>query len=73
MTTEFDTAPESIDDASAVVPPGHPANDLRAVVVRYDNRPDRCTICPRSPSRDQLTTTWITADASAFYDLAEAR
>lgn len=73
MTTEFDASPEAAGDGGDVVPAGHPAADLRAVVVRYDDRPDRCTICPRSLSRDELTTAWMTADASAFWDLAEAR
>ena len=72
MTTEFH-APSRAGDYAAVVPPNHPATDLRAVVVKYDDRPDRCTICPRHLSRDQLTTAWLTADASAFWDLAEAR
>ena len=73
MTTEFQPPPGSVDEAAGAVPSGHPAADLRAVVVEYDDRPDRCTVCPRRLSRDQLTTAWLTADASAFWDLAEAR
>ena len=72
MSTRSDT-PER---ATAGPEPGqaeHPASTLRGVIVEYDRRPDRRTICPRSPTRDELLTAWITADASAFFDLAEVR
>lgn len=72
MTTEFHAHTEPTDDVTSRTT-SHPAETLRAVVVRYDHRPDRCTVCPRSMTRDELTTAWITADASVFYDLAEAR
>ena len=72
MTSEHRAPTETPDDL-AVDPTGHPATALRAVLVRYDHRPDRCTICPRSMSREELTTAWITADATAFYDLAETQ
>lgn len=72
MTTESHATTEPTPD----VPPhteSHPAVVLRAVVVRYEHRPDRCTVCPRSMTRDELTTAWITADVADFYDLEEAR
>ena len=72
MTPTTDTAVESAADAPAL-PTEHPASHLRAVVVEYDRRPDRCTICPREVAADRLTTAWITADAAAFYDLSEVR
>ncbi|UTF52634.1 DUF7511 domain-containing protein [Natronosalvus rutilus] len=48
-----------------------------AVVVRYDNRPDRCTIAPKEASADEdrfdTVTTWLTANADVFVDLEEMR
>ena len=72
MTTTPDASIESAADARAL-PAEHPASRLRAVVVEYERRPDRCTVCPREMTADQLTTAWLTADAAAFYDLAEIR
>ena len=72
MTPTTDPSVESAADAPAL-PTEHPASRLRAVVVEYDGRPDRCTICPRGMTRDQLMTAWVTADAAAFYDLCEVR
>lgn len=72
MTTTSDASFESAADATAL-PTEHPASHLRAVVVEYDSRPDRRTISPREVTAAELTTAWITADAAAFYDLAEVR
>ena len=72
MTQTPDATAESAADANAL----HgdpPASRLRAVVVEYERRPNRCTVCPREMTVDQLTTAWLTADAAAFYDLAEIR
>ena len=71
MTTTSDSPIASVHDPA--LPSEHPASRLRAVVVEYERRPDRCTICPREVVPDRLTTAWITADAGAFYDLAEVR
>lgn len=60
------------DDGHDVLPP-HPAEDCVFRVVEYRDRPDECTICPRSPSRDELITTWITASADASVDLGANR
>lgn len=47
--------------------------DLEAIVVRYEDRPDRCTITPREcPEGDRLTT-WLSADIDAFVDLEAMR
>lgn len=46
---------------------------LRAIVVEYENRPNRCTVCPEAPAREELTTAWITADTGDFYCLAQMR
>lgn len=71
MTTTSNSAIASVHDPA--LPLEHPASRLHAVVVEYDRRPDRCTICPREVVPDQLTTAWITADAGTFYDLGEVR
>ncbi|USZ72576.1 DUF7511 domain-containing protein [Natronosalvus halobius] len=48
-----------------------------AVVVRYDDRPDRCTIAPRAASATEngfdTVTTWLTANVDVFVDLEEMR
>ena len=72
MTTTSDAPIESAA-ADPAFPTEHPASQLRAVVVAYDRRPNRCTLCPRDIDSDQLKTAWITANASAFYDLDEVR
>ena len=72
MPTRSDTPERSLDEP-APSRVEHPASTLRGVLVENDRRPDRRMICPRSPTRDELLTAWITADASAFYDLAEVR
>ncbi|WP_227352903.1 DUF7511 domain-containing protein [Haladaptatus salinisoli] len=47
--------------------------ELSAVVVGYDDRPDRCTIFPTEATRLQRMARWITADADAFVSLDERR
>lgn len=34
---------------------------LEGTVVRYDDRPDTCTIHPSDPTEHERTTAWITA------------
>ena len=47
--------------------------DLESIVVRYEDRPDRCTLTPREcPDGDRLTT-WLSADIDAFVDLEAMR
>jgi hypothetical protein len=46
---------------------------LHGVVVRYDARPDRCTVHPRGLAADERTTLWLSADCSAFRPLEEMR
>jgi len=77
MTEKRDTVPEDDDSALRSTSPNgrhdHPANQLRATIVEYADRTNRCTICPRDLTREELMVTWITADASAFVDLKDAR
>jgi hypothetical protein len=46
---------------------------LESIVVRYEGRPDRCTIAPRECSEADQLTTWISANVRAFVDLADVR
>lgn len=79
MSGDFDaidhrtTAPDDADESSRIPRSDHPAADLRTIVVEYPDRPDQCTICPRTITSQQLLTTWITADRSALIDLGDAR
>ncbi|WP_222918324.1 hypothetical protein [Natrinema sp. SYSU A 869] len=47
--------------------------DLESIVVRYEDRPDRCTITPRTCSDSERMTTWLSADVQAIVDLADVR
>jgi Fe-S-cluster containining protein len=47
--------------------------ELRSVVVRYEERPDRCTIYPRRESCCEQIEAWLSADADAFVALDEMR
>ncbi len=46
---------------------------LESIVVRYDGRPDRCTITPHECSEADQLTTWLSADVQAFVDLVDVR
>jgi len=52
--------------------PGRPLA-LESIVVRYDDRPDRCTIAPKTRTDENALTAWLTADRSAFVDLGNVR
>ncbi|WP_336022117.1 DUF7511 domain-containing protein [Halobellus salinisoli] len=47
--------------------------ELRSVVVRYEKRPDRCTIYPRRESCCEHVDAWLSADAAVFVPLDEMR
>ncbi|WP_254271786.1 DUF7511 domain-containing protein [Haloarcula marina] len=47
--------------------------DLSATVVRYTDRPDRCTVYPPGSSGVARMSTWISADADAFLDIETMR
>jgi hypothetical protein len=47
--------------------------DLESIVVRYENRSDRCTITPRECPEAERMTTWLSADITVVVDLADAR
>lgn len=46
---------------------------LESIVVRYEDRPDRCTITPRECPEEAQLTTWLSADVEVFVDLGDAR
>lgn len=50
-----------------------PPIDLEAIVVRYEDGPDRCTIAPRDCPDEAKLTTWLSADVATFVDLEDAR
>ena len=52
---------------------GDDHRSLQCLVVRYRNRPDRCTITPRECSEAERLTHWLSADLSAVVDLEEVR
>lgn len=47
--------------------------DLHGVIVERDQAPDRCTVYPRGADPIARTTTWISADLSAFESLSTRR
>ena len=65
-------APRSdVEDSDA--PEGRRHFELRSVVVRYEERPDRCTIYPRRESCCEQVEAWLSADADAFVALDDMR
>ena len=47
--------------------------DLECIVVRYRDRPDRCTFAPRECSETDRLTHWLSVDTRAVVDLEEVR
>lgn len=45
------------------------AEGYRAVVERYQNEPNQCTIFPEDMGEDERVTTWISAKEPAYVDL----
>lgn len=50
-----------------------PPARLAATVVTYEDRPDRRTVYPLGTSSVARMSTWLSADADAFVDLAATR
>lgn len=46
---------------------------VRAIVERYRDEPNRCTIVPTGTDEEERLTTWITAEAPFYVDLWESR
>ena len=53
--------------------PDHPTIELRAAVVEYENRPDRCTLYDPALTGLERMATWLTADRDEFVDLVGMR
>lgn len=47
--------------------------EFRAIVERYQNAENQCTIFPADADESERTTTWITAKSPSFVDLREYR
>ncbi|OYR39792.1 hypothetical protein DJ82_05085 [Halorubrum sp. Ib24] len=39
---------------------------LEGTVVRYDDKPDECTLHPSEPTERECTTAWITAKEGSY-------
>ena len=50
-----------------------PGEGYRAVVERYRDEPNRCTIFPSDSDEHERKTTWITAKDPSFVDLRSIR
>jgi len=46
---------------------------LQAIVEKYDERPDQCTIFPSRTDGVERMSTWITAREGSFVDLQTMR
>ena len=46
---------------------------IRATIVRYDERPDECTLHPEDPDDDSQMTEWITAESGGYFALVSCR
>ncbi|WP_227375206.1 DUF7511 domain-containing protein [Haladaptatus halobius] len=69
-TGRFDSFADSAEPKSSATASQF---ELSAVVVEYDDRPNRCTIFPTDATRHQRMVRWITADADVFVSLDERR
>jgi hypothetical protein len=58
-------------DGDATADP--PRGGVRAVVERYRDEPNQCTIFPATVDGDERVTTWITAETPWYVDLWEHR
>jgi len=47
--------------------------ELRAVVERYEDAPDECTIYPAGVDEHKRMATWISASEPAFVELDTVR
>ncbi len=46
---------------------------LQAIVEKYEERPDQCTIFPSQTDGVERMSTWITATEGSFVDLQTIR
>ena len=50
-----------------------PTAGYRAVLERYEDAPDQCTIFPDDTEPGERASKWITAESPGFVDLWEHR
>jgi hypothetical protein len=50
-----------------------PAQELQAIVEKYDDRPDQCTIFPTGSDGVKRMSTWVSAREGSFVDLLTVR
>jgi len=50
-----------------------PAQQLEAIVEKYETRPDQCTIFPSSTEGVERMSTWVSAREGSFVDLQTMR
>lgn len=83
MTRDGDSERPAPPPESTDAPPAGPSRTgssddrsdltLQTKVVSYPDRPDRCTIYKPGLEDVSHMSTWISADRSAFVDLATSR
>ena len=56
----------------STAPPGRSIG-LESRLVRYDEGPDRLTVCPPGLAGDARMSTWLSADRDAFLALETVR
>jgi len=52
---------------------GSPGEELHAVTVEKDGRPDECTLYPRGTTGLDRMSSWITAEEGSFVALDAVR
>ncbi|PSP68008.1 hypothetical protein BRC85_03795 [Halobacteriales archaeon QS_1_69_70] len=56
----------------STAPPRRPIT-LESRLVRYEDGPDRLTVCPPGLAGEARMSTWLSADRDAFLDLETVR
>lgn len=64
---------DSTDRSETQAAPDRTDPELSLTVVRYSDRPNRCTVAPPGLTGDARMSTWLSADQSAFVSLADRR
>lgn len=49
------------------------AQQLQAIVEKYEDRPDQCTIFPSANEGVERMSTWVTASEGSFVDIQTMR
>lgn len=62
-------SPERDRPADVARPPLEPPNHLECTVVRYRDRPDRCTVFPPDASGIERLSTWLSVDRDSMRSL----